>query len=35
MGCYYYYYYLLQLSFRPVAVVLTSVTNKDKYIYIN
>ena len=27
---YYYYYYLLQLSFH-VAVVLTLVTNKNKY----
>jgi hypothetical protein len=29
---YYYYYYLLQLSFHSLAVVLTLVTNKDKYI---
>jgi hypothetical protein len=29
--CYYYYYYLLQLSFHSVAVVLTQVTNKNKY----
>jgi hypothetical protein len=30
--CYYYYcYYLLQLSFHSVAVVLTLVTNKNKY----
>jgi len=28
---YYYYYYLLQLSFHSVAVVLTLVTNKNKY----
>ena len=28
---YYYYYYLLQLSFHSVAVVLTQVTNKNKY----
>jgi len=28
---YYYYYYLLQLSFHSVAVVLTPVTNKNKY----
>ena len=27
----YYYYYLLQLSFNYVAVVLTLVTNKNKY----
>jgi len=27
----YYYYYLLQLSFHSVAVVLTLVTNKNKY----
>jgi hypothetical protein len=26
-----YYYYLLQLSFHSVAVVLTLVTNKNKY----
>jgi len=31
MPSYYYYYYLLQLSFHSVAVVLTLVTNKDKY----
>ena len=29
--CYYYYYYLLELSFHAVAVVLTLVTNKNKY----
>ena len=29
---YYCYYYLLQLSFHLVAVVLTLVTNKNKYI---
>jgi len=28
---YYYYYYLLQLSVHSVAVVLTQVTNKNKY----
>jgi len=28
---YYYYYYLLQLSFHSVAVVLTLVTNTNKY----
>ena len=28
---YYYYYYLLQLSFQSVAIVLTLVTNKNKY----
>jgi hypothetical protein len=28
---YYYYYYLLQLSFHSVAIVLTLVTNKNKY----
>ena len=28
---YYYYYYLLQLSFHSLAVVLTIVTNKNKY----
>ena len=28
---YYYYYYLLQLSRQSVAVVLTLVTNKNKY----
>jgi hypothetical protein len=28
---YYYYYYLLQLNFHSVAVVLTLVTNKNKY----
>jgi len=28
---YYYYYNSLQLSFHPVAVVLTLVTNKNKY----
>jgi len=28
---YYYYYYLLQFSFHSVAVVLTLVTNKNKY----
>jgi len=28
---FYYYYYLLQLSFLSVAVVLTLVTNKNKY----
>jgi hypothetical protein len=28
---YYYYYYLQQLSFHSVAVVLTLVTNKNKY----
>ena len=28
---YYYYYYLLQLSCHSVAVVLTLVTNKNKY----
>ena len=27
----YYYYYSLQLSFQSVAVVLTLVTNKNKY----
>ena len=27
----YYYYYLLQLSFHSMAVVLTLVTNKNKY----
>jgi len=27
-----YYHYLLQLSFHSVAVVLTLVTNKNKYI---
>jgi hypothetical protein len=30
---YYYYYYLLQLSFHSMAVVLTLVTNKNKYTY--
>jgi len=30
---YYYYYYLLQLIFHWVAVVLTLVTNKNKYTY--
>jgi hypothetical protein len=29
--CYYYYYYLLQLNFHSVAVVLTLVTNRNKY----
>jgi len=29
---YYYYYYLLQLSCHSVAVVITLVTNKNKYI---
>ena len=28
---YYYYYYLVQLNFHSVAVVLTLVTNKNKY----
>jgi hypothetical protein len=28
---YYYYYYLLQLNFHSVAVVLTLVTDKNKY----
>ena len=28
---YYYYYYLLQSSFHSVAIVLTLVTNKNKY----
>jgi len=28
---YYYYYYSLQLSFHSVAVVLTLVTNTNKY----
>ena len=28
---YYYYYYLVHLSFHSVAVVLTLVTNKNKY----
>jgi len=30
-GTIYHYYYLLQLSFQSVAVVLTLVTNKNKY----
>jgi len=29
---YYYYYYLLQLIFHSVAVVVTLLTNKNKYI---
>jgi len=28
---YYYYYYLLQIGFHSVLVVLTLVTNKNKY----
>jgi len=31
---YYYCYYLLQLSFHSVAVVLTLITNKNRYIFI-
>jgi hypothetical protein len=38
VGLYYYYYYyyylLLQLCFHSLAVILTLVTNKNKYVYI-